>query len=358
VQLAAGLFELHDRSGFEVVAVSYGEDDGSPMRRRLEHAFERFLDVRARSDAQAAALLREMEIDIAVDLKGFTAGARPGILAQRPAPLQASYLGFPGTLGVPFIDYLIADRIVVPESEQACYAEKLVYLPECYQVNDASRAVAERTPAREEAGLPARGLVFCCFNNNYKILPETFACWMRLLREVPGSVLWLLKDSDAARANLEREARDAGIDPARLVFAARLPHAEHLARHRLADLFLDTLPYNAHTTASDALWAGLPVLTCTGTSFAGRVAASLLHAVGLPELVTRTRTDYEQLALALARDPQRLESLKEKLERNRKTAVLFDTARFARALETAYRTMWQRWCRGEPARSFAVERTP
>ena len=353
--LAAGLFERHERSAFEVVGVSYGEDDGSPMRRRLERAFERFVDVRTRSDANVAAVLREMEIDIAVDLKGYTTGARPGILAQRPAPLQASFLGFPGTMGVDFIDYLIADRTVVPESEQACYAEKLAYLPECYQVNDSSRAISERTPARRDAGLPEEGVVFCCFNNNYKIQPEAFACWMRLLREVPGSVLWLLKDSDAARANLQREAREAGIDAARLVFAARAPHAEHLARHRLADLFLDTLPYNAHTTASDALWAGLPVLTCLGTSFAGRVAASLLQAVGLPELITRTRREYEDLALELVRDAHRLQDLKAKLARSRMDAPLFDTVRFTRALEAAYRTMWQRWCRGEPARSFALE---
>jgi predicted O-linked N-acetylglucosamine transferase (SPINDLY family) len=353
--LAAGLFERHDRARFELIGVSYGPHDASPMRGRLERAFERFVDVRNRSDEEAARMLHALEVDVAVDLKGHTTGSRPGILAHRPAPIQAAYLGYPGTMGAPFIDYLLADRVVIPEDERRFYAEKVVYLPGCYQVNDAQRAIAPRTPSRAEAGLPRDGFVFCCFNNNYKILPPVFGAWMRLLRDVPGSVLWLLEDNTAAKRNLQEAARARGIDPARLVFAARLPPAEHLARHRAADLFLDTLPCNAHTTASDALWAGLPVLTCAGTTFAGRVAASLLSAIGLDELVTSSPQEYEALALALARDPGRLAGLRGRLARERATAPLFDTERFRRGLEAAYAAMWEAWQRGEAPQAFAVE---
>jgi predicted O-linked N-acetylglucosamine transferase (SPINDLY family) len=339
--LAAGLFERHDRSRFETVALSYGADDRSPMRSRLARAFDKFVDVRALSDAHVARLLRDMEIDIAVDMKGHTTEARIGILAHRPAPVQVAYLGYPGTSGAGFIDYVLADRFVLPEIEQQHWTEKVVYLPDCYQVNDAGRAIAEQTPTRAEAGLPERAFVFCCFNNSYKILPRTFDVWMRLLRELHGSVLWLLEDNAGARVNLEREARARGVDPARLVFARRLPHAGHLARHRLADLFLDTLPCNAHTGASDALWAGLPLVTCAGSTFAGRVAGSLLHAVGLPELATRSLAEYEALALQLASDRGRLRLLRERLAANRGAAPLFDTERFRQNLESAYRAMWQ-----------------
>ncbi len=337
--LAAGLFERHDRSAFETVAVSYGPDDGSPMRARLARAFDRFLDVRSFDDAHVARLLREMEIDIAVDLKGHTTDARFGILAHRPAPVQVAWLGYPGTCGAGFIDYVLADRFVLPEAEQRHWTEKVVYLPECYQVNDATRAISERVPSRAAAGLPEAGFVFCCFNNSYKVRSPLFEAWMRLLGEVPGSVLWLLEDNAAARRNLEREAHARGVEPSRLVFGPRLAHAEHLARHRLADLFLDTLPFNAHTGASDALWAGLPLLTCAGSTFAGRVAGSLLHAVGLPELVTQSLSDYEALALRLARDPRRLAELRERLAAARGTAPLFDTDRFRQHLEAAYREM-------------------
>lgn len=353
-QLTARLFELHDRSRFEVIGVSYGADDGSLMRQRLSRAFDRFVDVRARGDEEAARALRELEVDIAVDLKGYTTGARPGILAHRPAPIQASYLGYPGTMGVPFIDYIIADPFVVPEADQGWYSEKVVYLPDCYQVNDDRRAIAERAPTRALAGLPQDGFVFCCFNNSYKILPPLFEAWMRLLRDVPKSVLWLLQDNEPAKRNLQASARAAGIDPARLVFAQRVAPAEHLARHRLADLFLDTLPYNAHTTASDALWAGLPVLTWAGSTFAGRVAGSLLRAVGIPELITHSLPEYEALALKLSTEPNLLPPLRDKLARNRATAALFDSDRFRRHLEQAYAVMWRSWQAGEPPRSFAV----
>lgn len=352
--LAAGLFERHDRARFELIGVSYGPDDASPMRGRLERAFDRFIEARNRSDEEVARLLVALEVDIAVDLKGHTTGARPGILAHRPAPIQAAYLGYPGTMGAPFIDYLLADRFVIPQDERRFYTEKVVYLPGCYQVNDAQRAIAPRTPSRAAAGLPGDGFVFCCFNNNYKILPPVFGAWMRLLRDVPASVLWLLEDNAAAKRNLQEAARARGVDPARLVFAGRLPPAEHLARHSAADLFLDTLPYNAHTTASDALWAGLPVLTCAGATFAGRVAGSLLSAVGLGELVTGSPQEYEALALALARDPGRLAGLRETLARNRAAAPLFDTDRFRRGLEAAYTAMWEAWQRGEAPRGFAV----
>lgn len=337
--LMAGLFERHDRSRFETVALSYGPDDGSPMRRRLARAFDRFVDARTLSDAAAAHVLRDLEIDVAIDLKGHTADARLGILAHRPAPVQVGYLGFPGTTGADFIDYVLADRHVLPESERAAWSEKVVYLPECYQANDAGRAIADRTPARAEAGLPSQGFVFCSFNNNYKIAPQVFDAWMRLLRQVPASVLWVLEDNAGARGNLQREAEARGVGPQQLVFAPRVPHAEHLARHRLADLFLDTLPCNAHTSGSDALWAGLPLLTCTGNTFAGRVAASLLHAIGLPELVTRSLAEYEALALQLAVNPGRLSALRARLAANRMTAPLFDTDRFRRHLEAAYLRM-------------------
>jgi protein O-GlcNAc transferase len=340
--LVAGLLERHDRARFETVALSYGADDGSPMRSRLMHAVERFVDARALPDAQAARLLREMEIDIAVDLMGHTTDGRPGILAHRPAPLQLALLGYPGTSGAEFIDGAIVDRIVVPEDEQGCWSEMACYLPGCYWPSDESReldAIAGRAPGREAVGLPPAAFVFCCFNNNYKIGPRVFDVWMRLLDAVPGSVLWLLEDNAGARGNLQREARVRGIDAARLVFAPRVPHAEHLARHRLADLFLDTLPYNAHTGASDALWAGLPVLTCTGGAFAARVATSLLHAAGLPELATRTLAEYEALASGLARDRARLAQLRARLAANRARAPFFDAARYCRDLEALYETL-------------------
>jgi protein O-GlcNAc transferase len=352
--LMARIFELHDRSRFEVIGVSYGLDDGSAMRQRLKRAFDQFLDVRGLSDAQAAALLREKEVDIAVDLKGLTEGTRLGILAHRPAPLQATYLGYPGTLGAAWIDYALADRVVLPPQDESFYLEKVVRLPGSYQANDDSTPIAERTPSRAAAGLPEGGFVFCCFNNTFKLTPRLFDSWMRLLQATPGSVLWLLQPEPAAAARLRESARARGVDPARLVFAPRLPRAEHLARHRLADLFLDTLPYNAHTTASDALWAGLPVVSCAGPTFAGRVAASLLGALGLPELVTQRAADYEALALQLARDPQRLAAIRAKLAANRRSMPLFDSARFCRDLERAYLRMWEIHTRGEPPRSFDV----
>jgi predicted O-linked N-acetylglucosamine transferase (SPINDLY family) len=265
-----------------------------------------------------------------------------------------NYLGFPGTIGAPYIDYIVADQWVIPFEEQGEYSEAVVYLPDSYQVNDARRPIAATVPSRAELELPERGFVFCCFNNNYKITPEIFGIWMRLLKQVDGSVLWLLSDNADAVRNLRLEAEKRGIAATRLVFAPRMAPAEHLARHRLADLFLDTLPYNAHTTASDALWAGLPLLTCTGSTFPGRVAASLLHAAGMPELITRDLRKYEHRALQLAGDPVALELLRSKLAQNLKTCALFDTQRFCRNIEAAYATMWQRHREGKAPAGFAV----
>lgn len=342
MSLMAGLFELHDKSRFELIAFSFGPDDNDGMRRRVSAAFDNFIDVSSQTDRNVAMLARSMEIDIAIDLKGFTQDNRHGIFAYRAAPVQVNYLGYPGTLGAEYIDYLIADATLIPEESQQYYSENIVYLPHSYQVNDSRRSIADRTPSRTEYGLPQAEFVFCCFNSNYKITPGTFDCWMRILKQVEASVLWLFEDNARAPFNLRREAVHRGVSAERLVFAKKLTPPEHLARYRLADLFLDTLPCNAHTTASDALWAGLPVLTCLGETFAGRVAASLLNAIGLPELVTSTPAAYEALAIELARSPGKMSAIKRKLADNRLTAPLFDSQRFTRHLEAAYSAMYAR----------------
>jgi predicted O-linked N-acetylglucosamine transferase (SPINDLY family) len=353
-ELIAGLIERHDRTRFEVTAISFGLDDGSAMRARLMQGFDRFEDVRVLSDAAVAKLLRDDEFDIAIDLKGHTEGARPGILAYRPCPVQINYLGYPGTIAAPWLDYIIADATVLPLDRQPFYSEKIVHLPHCYQVNDSTRAVAVDTMTRGEAGLPQNGFVFCCFNAAWKITPAIFDIWMRLLTAVPGSVLWLLHDNADMPAHLRTAAAARGVDAARLIFAPRISSAAHLARYRLADLFLDTLSYNAHTTASDALWAGLPVLTCLGAQFDGRVAASLLQTIGLPKLVTHSLEDYEALALALARDPARLAELRARLAANRLSSPLYDTDRFRTHIETAYLQMLEISRSGRAPESFTV----
>jgi predicted O-linked N-acetylglucosamine transferase (SPINDLY family) len=341
--LMAELFERHDRERFELLAFSYGSDERDDMRRRLAAAFDQFLDVRTKSDIEVARLSREMGIDIAVDLKGFTQDARSGIFACRAAPIQVNYLGYPGTTGAPYMDYLIADQTLIPQPSRRQYSEAIVSLPHSYQANDRQRRIADKEFVRAELGLPSTGFVFCCFNSHHKITPDTFDGWMRILEQVPGSVLWLLVDNKTAAENLRREARLRNVDARRLIFAARMRLPEHLARHRAADLFIDTLPYNAHTTASDALWAGLPVLTRMGESFAARVAASLLYAIGLPELVTTTQEQYESTAIQLAADPGRLAEIKDRLHRNRSKMPLFDTAQFTRHLEDAYMQMYERY---------------
>jgi len=350
-----GCFEHHDRTRFETIGVSLGPEDGSDMRRRIEAAFDHFIDGRPLTDAEIAERLRALEVDIAVDLNGYTGGTRTAVLARRPAPVQVNYLGYAGTMAVPFMDYIVADRVVIPEAHRVHYSEQIVYLPHTYIPTDSRRPVASNTPTRIEAGLPQNGFVFACQNAAHKVGPEMFGVWMRLLHGIERSVLWFRATNDTAVANLRREAQNRGISPERLLFAQHAPRWEdHLARLRLANLFLDTLPYNAHATACDALWEGLPVLTCLGNSWPGRVAASVLYAIGLPELITHSLGDYEALALELANDPGRLAQIRSKLLRNRQSEPLFDTARFTCHLEAAYRTMWERQQAGLPPASFAV----
>lgn len=353
--LITELFELHDKSRFELFAFDNGWDDASELRGRIKRAFHEIVDISRLVDADAAAEIRRREIDILVNLNGYFGHGRQGVFSYKPSPVQVNYLGFPGTIGTDYMDYIIADRHVIPPGHQAHYTEQVVYLPDTYQVNDSKRKISDDTPDRAAARLPDAGFVFCCFNNNYKITPDIFALWMRLLCRVEGSVLWLLEDNAAAASNLRREAESRGVAPERIIFAPRLRLDQHLARHRLADLFLDTLPYNAHTTASDALWAGLPLLTCEGTTFPGRVAASLLHAVDLPELITGSLQEYEARALQLAATPGMLSDLRAKLARNRISQPLFDADRFRRHLEAGYVAMWNRYQRGEPPAGIAVQ---
>jgi predicted O-linked N-acetylglucosamine transferase (SPINDLY family) len=339
--LIAELFELHDRRQFELVGFSFVMANDE-MRKRLVKSFDQFIEVGRKSDIEVAQLCRSFDVDIAVDLTGLTQDARTGIFAHRAAPIQVNYLGYPGTMGAEYIDYIIADKILISPEFQSCYSEKVVYLPNSYQVNDRKRVISEKIFTRQELGLPVNGFVFCCFNNNYKILPQTFEGWMRTLKSVEDSVLWLLQDNLWAAQNLKKEAQNQGIDAQRLVFAERMPLPDHLARHRLADLFLDTFPYNAHTTTSDALWAGLPVLTLIGQSFASRVAASLLNTIGLPELIANTQEEYEALAIELALNTKRLADIKLKLAKNRLSTPLFNTPLFTKNLEAAYIQMYER----------------
>jgi predicted O-linked N-acetylglucosamine transferase (SPINDLY family) len=339
--LTAELFETHDRSRFEIIAFSFGPEANDAIRARLERAFDRFINVRNQSDIEVASLARELGVDIAVDLGGFTEHSRTKIFALRAAPIQISYIGYLGTMGAPYMDYLVADTTIIPAGEQQHYSEKIVYLPS-YQVNDSQRRIAERTFSREDLRLPAVGFVFSCFNSNYKITPTTFAVWMRILTRVQGSVLFLYADNQVAERNLLKEAQRCGVDSHRIVFGKRLGVADYLARFRTMDLFLDTLPYNAGTTASDALWAGLPVLTCTGETFAGRVAASLLRAIDLPELITATPAQYEDVAVQLATNPQRMAQIRRQLADNRLVAPLFNTGLFTKNLEQAFMQIYER----------------
>jgi len=351
--LAAELFERHDRNKFRVVGYSLGVDDGSDMRRRLSAAFDDFVDLRNSTHGDAALRIHTDSIDILVDLKGHSQNARPEILALRPAPVQVAWLGYPATTGADYLDWAIVDAIVAPFEEQSAWSEGLVHLPGCYQANDRRRLIGA-SPSRETCGLPERGIVFCAFNSAYKLGNEFFGLWMRLLRRVPASVLWLLDAPDPMPGNLRRQAARHGIDPARLVFAPRVPLEDHLARHSLADLFLDVLPCCAHTTASDALWAGLPVLTVKGATFSGRVAASLLTALDLPELIAGSLGDYEAKALHYAEHPAILAELREKLIRQRGVSTLFDGQRFARNLEAGFSQMWELVRSGRRGQPFTV----
>jgi predicted O-linked N-acetylglucosamine transferase (SPINDLY family) len=352
--LAAEIFELHDRQRCEVFLFSYGPDDGSAMRRRLETGCDDFIDLAALSDAAAAQRIRDERIHILVDLKGYTADDRPGIAAFRPAPVQVNWLGFPGTMGAGWIDYLIADPVVVPPEHDAEYDEAVVRLPCCYQPNDRRRPSEPTALARDACGLPDTGFVFCCFNQSYKIEPTLFALWMRLLAQLPDSVLWLLEENRWARENLRKEAEGAGVAAQRLVFAPLRPRAEHLARYDLADLVLDTFPYTSHTTGSDALWRGCPMVSLIGETFASRVAASLLANAGLESLIASSYAQYEALALELARDRPRLGALRRRLREQRDSLPLFDSPRFTRSLEDAYRTLWQRYRDGVAPGAFDV----
>ena len=331
--LMAELFEKHDKSKFELFAFSFGPNIKDPMRTRVEAAFDQFIDVSTMSDKEIAEFSRMLGIDIAIDLKGSTKDHRFGIFSYRAAPVQVSYLGYPGTMGAEYIDYLIADKTLIPEESQKFYTEKIAYMPHSYQVNDRSRVISDRVFTKKEVGLPEKGFVFACFNSNYKITPDVFDVWARILNSVEGSVLWLFEENKTAAINLRKEALKRGLAPERLVFAPKMELSEHLARHKLADLFIDTLPCNAHTTASDALWAGLPVLTCMGESFASRVAASLLNAIEMPELITSSLKEYEALAIALGNDPQRAQALKQKLDNNKITTPLFDSSLFTSEFE-------------------------
>ena len=348
-------FELHDKSRFETYAFSYGPERDDDARRRMSKAFDHFIDARQSADRDVAAYSRQMEIDIAIDLKGFTTGSRPGIFACRAAPVQVNYMGYAGPMCADYLDYIIGDATVIPPAERQIYAEKVVTLPHSYYVNDSKRPLSATQFSRAGLGLPTAAFVFCCFNNNFKITPAVFASWMRILTRVPGSVLWLFEDNATAAANLRKEAERAGVDPARLVFAKRIPPGEHLARQRAADLLLDTLPYNAHTTGTDALFIGLPMITRPGNAFAARVAASLLRAAELPELIAASVQEYEDLAVALAQDPKRLTLLKQKLTRDPASLPLFDTALFTRSMEKAYGAMMERHWAGLPPDHIVID---
>ena len=353
--LIVELLEQHDRERFDVVTVSFGPDDRSELRARVMAASDEFHDVRLVSDRDVAKLVQDRKIDIAVDLMGHTEHSRTSIFAFRRAPIQVNYLGYPGTMGADFIDYIIGDQYVTPFAHARFYSEKIVQLPYCFLPNDSKKAISPRVFCRHECGLPEHGFVFCCFNNSYKITEPVFNIWMQLLRDIEGAVIWLSQLPDNAIVNLRREAQARGVNPARLVIAPRLERLdEHLARQVMADLFLDTLPYNAHTTACEALWAGLPILTCVGTTFAGRVGASVLHAMGLSELVTENLEEYGALARRLASDSALLLALRQRLQSARKTSPLFDTGRYCGYLEEAYRAMWNIWRHGENPRCFRV----
>jgi len=353
-QLMVGVFEAHDRQRFETYAFSAGQNDASELQGRLRRSFDYFLDVNSWPDRAIAMRMAELEIDVAIDLGGHSSGGRVRALSFRPAPIQMSLLGYPGTLGTSYIDYLLADSIVVPAEQRDHYAEQLIYLPESFLPTNGA-PVRSAVPSRGAAGLPESGFVYCCFNAPYKISPRLFDVWMRVLAAVPGSVLWLRDVSATVRRNLAEEAARRGIDPGRLVFAARTPsREEHYARFSLADVFLDTSPYNAHTTAAESLSLGVPIVTLEGSAFAGRVAASLAKACGAPELAVHTLSEYEHLAVSLARDANQLAQFKQRLRAASSQAAVFDPVRYCRNLETALRMAWVRHQRGEPAATFEV----
>jgi protein O-GlcNAc transferase len=354
--LTAGLFERHCRQKFHIIAYSWGQDDGSAYRRKIARDVDRFVDIRTLSDKEAAHRIHDDKVDILVDLMGWMHGHRMGILSQRPAPIQVNYLGYPGTTGAPFMDYILADEIVIQPQDYRCFSEKIVSLPDCYQVTDPNPGTNDELVTRSSMGLPQDAVVFCAFTTDYKISAQVFGCWMKILCSVPGSVMWLIVRSKLSRENLCSQAERHGIDSRRLIFADPLPKARHLSRIRLANLALDTFPVNGHTTTSDTLWAGVPVITLEGKHFASRVASSIAHAIGLDELVASDLNDYQKIAVELAINPDLLNQVRFKLECNKKSMPLFDTDRFVQYLECAYAIMWDRYLSGEPTKSFTVNR--
>jgi len=354
--LLVELFELHDKNRFEVIGFSFNNDNNDAMRHRVETAFDQFIDISHLSDKAAAQLVRQMNIDIAIDLGGDTASSRTGIFSYRAAPIQVSYIGYLGTMGADYFDYLIADNTIIPQEYQQYYTEKIAYLPS-YQANDSKRVISEKKFTKKALGLPEEGFVFCSFNDNYKTTPQIFDSWMRILNAVHGSVLFLYAANEVVQKNLKKEAKNRGVEPSRLVFGGRLSPDEYLARYKVADLFLDTFPYNAGATASDALWAGLPLLTLSGETFASRVAASLLNAIELPELITYSQENYEALAIELATQPDKLNAIKEKLAANRLTTQLFNTKLFAKHIEEAYTQMVERYYAGLAPDHICVKST-
>ena len=352
--LLANLYELHDKNKFEIIGISFGPDKNDEMRKRVSSAFDKFYDLRLKTEDEIVKFSRELKIDIAIDLMCFTKYHKFGIFVKKCAPIQVNYLGYPGTSGTNYLDYIIADKILIPKESQKHYSEKIVYLPDTYQANDSTKKIADKIFTREELGLPKDGFVFCCFNNNYKITPQVFDVWMRLLEKVENSVLWILSEDINISKNLKKEATIRGIDFNRIVFAERIKMNEHLARQKVADLFIDTFPYTGHTTASDALWVGLPVLTRIGKSFASRVSASLLNAIGLSELVTNSEKEYEDLAIELAKNPPKLKEIKNKLKNNRNTKPLFNTQIFARNIEKAYSLMYERYLKNLPLDNIEI----
>jgi protein O-GlcNAc transferase len=349
------LFGLHNRNEFEIFCYSYGPDDTSYYRRRIRHDCDRFVDLRDAGHGHAARCIHDDQIDILVDLTGYTEGNRLGICALRPAPIQVSYLGFPGTTGAEFFDYIITDRLVTSEEQADYYSENFVYMPHCFMVSDYTQAISERDWKKADLGLPEESFVFSSFNQAYKIAPSVFDVWMKVLRQVPESVLWVGQLNATAEKNLKRKAHEKGVSPERLVFAERVPSKdEHLARLRLADLALDTSIYNGHATTNDALWAGVPVITLKGSHFASRASASLLTAIGLPELITHSLEEYEALVVHLALDSDELGGIRQRLAKNRLAEPLFDTPRFARNLEKAYKEMWEIFLAGKKPRQIKV----
>ena len=341
--LIAEMLELHNKSKFELFGFSFGPDKNDDMRKRVSKCFNSFFDVRLKSDDEIVKISRDLKIDIAIDLKGITTDERFGIFINRCAPIQVSFLGYPGTSGAKFIDYIVADKILIPEENQKYFTEKVIYMPNSYQPNDSTKKISKKTLNRKDFGLPKNSFVFCCFNQNYKITPNIFNIWMKLLKKKNQSVLWLINDSDEGAKNLKKEAKKREINPDRIIFANRMSVSDHLARHKLADLFVDTFPYSAHTTCSDSLWSGLPVVTLMGNSFASRVGGSLLKAVGLNDLITTTTAEYENLNLELANNPKKLMNIRKKLENNRFKMPLFDTKTYTKNLESSYTKIYERY---------------